>query len=160
MAEDRDHIWTIRDGETAKAYNAFRTYMLQGSERSLDKTRQALGMASDSQLGNWSSKKVWNWQERVAAYDSYVTEAQVDGYAQQMASVRTYHMDITQRLLVHLDGNMALWKPGQDPSIRWTQALAVALKSQQQALQLREETDKPNGLMEQIINHLRKLEAE
>lgn len=155
-----EHIWTIRPGETAKAYQAFRTYMLQGSERSLDRTRLALGMASDSQLGNWSSKKLWNWQERVAAYDSYVTKAEVDGYAEDMANVRSYHMEITQDLLVHLHSNLKMLKPGQDPSIRWTQALAVALKSQQQALQLRVETDKPNGVMEKIEEYLRKLEAE
>lgn len=153
---DAEHPWVRRPGETMKAYEAFRTYMLLGKDRSLKRATEELGLKGISNLGNWSTEH--EWVERATAYDSYVLEAQVDGYAEQMRSVRTYHMEITQRLLMHLDANMRRWKPGEDPSIRWTQALAVALKSQQQALQLREESDKPNGVMEQIIRHLEKLD--
>jgi hypothetical protein len=160
---DDAHPWVQLPDETARAYDAFRIYMRLGADRSHRKTADAMEQQQGkrphlSQLGNWSSEH--RWLERCAAYDSYVLSAEVDGYADQMASVRSYHLEITQELLTHLHSNLRLLKPGVDPSIRWTQALAVALKSQQQALQMREETSKNNGVLEQIMNHLRKLEAE
>jgi hypothetical protein len=152
---ERHPLLVQQPGESKEAYRAFRVYMQLGSDRSLKQATAELGLRGISNLGNWSTKN--DWKTRCAAYDSYVLTAEVDGYAAQMAAVRSFHLEITQDLLTHLHGNMKLWKPGQDPSIRWTQALAVALKSQQQAMQLREESDKPNGVMEQIEKHLEHL---
>jgi hypothetical protein len=153
MAEGITRPWDQRksDGEGKEAYRAFGIYMLDRHDRSLANTANQLGV-SKSVVGGWSTRFAWG--DRCAAFDSHITNAQVESYARDVAEVRSYHMEITQNLLEHLARNMALWKAGQDPSIRWTQAFGMALKSQQTALQLREETGRSEGLLEALIQKL------
>ena len=157
MAED-SYPWTRRDNESTPAYAAFQVYLRHGSRRTLTETAAEVGKAV-SLIAGWSSK--FGWVERVQAYDSHILNAEVDGYAEQVSSVRSRHMEVTEALLDHLMANMLMWKPGQDPSIRWTQALAVALKSQQAAMTLREERSKSEtGVIEKIQEALQRLETE
>jgi hypothetical protein len=157
MADDQ-YPWTRRDSESTPAYAAFQVYLRGGVRRSITEAAAEVGKAV-SLLAGWSSK--YGWVERVQAYDSHIMTAEVDGYAEQVSSVRSRHMQVTEELLDHLMVNMRLWKPGQDPSIRWTQALAVALKSQQAAMTLREERSKgETGVIEKIQEALAKLEME
>lgn len=151
-----EHPWTIRPGESSRAYQAFRTYMNLGTSRSIARAAEIEGK-SETLLENWSAEN--KWVSRVQAYDSYVLTAEVDGFAEQVASVRAKHMEITDQLLDHLQANMRLWKPGADPSIRWTNALAVALKSQQAALTMRDESKKENGVIEQIMEAIQRLDS-
>jgi hypothetical protein len=151
------HPWTIRPGESSRSYQAFRTYMLMGTSRSIAKAAKTEGK-SETQLEDWSARD--KWVERSKAYDAYILTAEVDGFAEQVASVRSKHMEITDRLLDHLTANMNLWKPGMDPSIRWTNALAVALKSQQAALTLREDKKNEEGAIEKIMRIMERLDAE
>lgn len=151
------HPWTIRPGESSRSYQAFRTYMLMGTSRSVAKAAEVEGK-STTLLENWCADH--KWVERCKAYDAYILTAEVDGFAEQVASVRSKHMEITDTLLDHLAANLRLLKPGQDPSMRWTQALAVALKGQQQAIQLREEKAQENGVIEKIMTILERLDAE
>jgi hypothetical protein len=157
MADDQ-YPWTRRDNESTPAYAAFQVYLRGGARRSITDAAAEVGKAV-SLLAGWSSK--YGWVERVQAYDSHIMTAEVDGYAEQVSSVRSRHMEVTEALLDHLMINMRLWKPGQDPSIRWTQALAVALKSQQAAMTLREERSKgETGVIEKIQEALSRLEME
>ncbi|KAB2328944.1 hypothetical protein F7731_23615 [Cytobacillus depressus] len=55
-----------REGESAKAFEAFVKYRNMGIERSLTKVSQELGK-STTLLSRWSSQ--WDWVERVKAYD-------------------------------------------------------------------------------------------
>lgn len=157
MAEQNPHPWTIQPGETSRCYQAFRTYMNLGTSRTLVKAAE-IEKKSPTLLENWSADH--KWVDRVRAYDSYVLTAEVDGFAEQVASVRSRHMEVTDRLLDHLDANLRLLKPGQDPTIRWTNALAVALKSQQAALTMREETKKGEGMIEKIMGILERLDSQ
>lgn len=157
MAEDV-HPWTRRDNESTPAYAAFQAYLRLGLKRSLKLAAEELGK-TETLLASWSTKH--GWVERVSAYDSYILTAEVDGYADQVASVRSRHMEVTEQLLDHLMVNLSLWKPGQDPSIRWTQAFAVALKSQQSAMTLREERSKAEtGMVDKIIEIMDRLTTE
>jgi hypothetical protein len=62
-------------GETPKAHNALLVYAELGSDRSLEKTRQALGKDSAGYvrtLETWSSQH--RWQERVALHDALLAQ--------------------------------------------------------------------------------------
>lgn len=60
-------LWERLDGETVKAFNAFKTYLRLGNKRSLAKTAEALGHAALGTVQNWSVK--YKWVDRVAGYD-------------------------------------------------------------------------------------------
>lgn len=159
MAEETGgtHPWTQRKGETARAYQAFRTYMQLGTARSIVRAAEAEGK-SDTLLENWSASN--KWVERCAAYDSYVLEAEVDGFADDMASVRSRHMRLTDMLLDRLEDNLKRLPPGADPSIRWTTAFSAGVKAHKDALSLREDDGKASGVLEAIVAKLDRLESE
>ena len=126
-------------GESSQAYEAFRVYMNLGSVRSVDQVSKDIGKAT-SLLRRWSGQ--WDWVNRAAAYDSYLVNAKVDGEADEFAKVRNSHLEVATKLLAHLMESMTLWKPGYDPSLRWTTAFTAAAKVQQTALTLKETTSK------------------
>jgi hypothetical protein len=57
--------------ESAPAFAAFRAYCTMNSGRSLRLVARALGKSAQL-LARWSV--AWNWQERVRAYDNFVSE--------------------------------------------------------------------------------------
>lgn len=146
MSVEETHPWTRRPdtaterGESSQAYDAFRAYLfLNPRDRSVRAAAEQEGKA-DSLLRRWSRQ--WDWVNRAAAYDSYMVTAKVDGQADAFASVRNKHLDVASDLLDHLAQSMAQWKPGYDPSLRWTTAFTAAAKVQHAALTLRETTTK------------------
>ena len=58
--------WLRQPGEGIKPYEAFNTYMLMGTDRSLTKVANELNK-STTLMGKWSSQ--WKWVERVTAWD-------------------------------------------------------------------------------------------
>lgn len=142
---DEMYPWTRRpnDGEkraeSAPAYAAFKEYLSLGGDRSIRATSEKIG-TSERLLRVWSSK--WEWVDRSAAYDTYLMTAQVDGEADQFSKIRNKHLDVADNLLDHLSDSMKMWKPGSDPSIRWTTAFTAAAKVQHAALTLRENLSK------------------
>ncbi len=146
MSTEETHPWTRRQdtadrrGESSQAYDAFRAYLfLNPRDRSVRAAAEQEGKA-DSLLRRWSGQ--WDWVNRAAAYDSYMVTAKVDGQADRFAAVRNKHLDVANDLLDHLSTSMAMWKPGSDPSIRWTTAFSAAAKVAHAALTLRETTSK------------------
>lgn len=143
--------WMQQKGETVQAYAAFRAYMLLGTKRTLAKAAAAEGK-KPSQFEEWSVKH--SWVARCAGYDSYVTNAEVDGFAQQMASVRSRHMELTDMLLDRLKDNLLRLPPGADPSIRWTTAFSAGVKAHKDALSMREDNGAASGVLEEIVAKL------
>lgn len=58
--------WERQPGEGIKAFEAFNTYMLMGTSRSLSKVAHELGKSSQL-MSKWSS--LWNWVDRATAWD-------------------------------------------------------------------------------------------
>ena len=131
--------WTSQPGETPPGYAAFQVYMRQGVRRSLRRTAEETDTATGL-INRWSAAH--NWVERAAAYDSYLVTAAVDGEADELSRVRSKHLDVADKLLDHLMDSMRMWKPGYDPSLRWTTAFTAAAKVQQTALTLKETTSR------------------
>lgn len=89
--------WERQEGESAKAYEAFRTYLDQGSERSVRKVAEALAK-SRTLIGRWSSEN--KWVDRVAAWtaeeDRIARQAQLD----EIKKMRKRHADLASAMLV------------------------------------------------------------
>lgn len=148
------HPWTRRAGETAKGYEAFRVYLFQGKDRALSRVHEETKIATGL-IGRWSREN--DWVARTAAYDSYKVNARIDGEVDELTAVRSKHLDVASKLLDHLALNMAAWKPGYDPSLRWTTAFTAAAKVQQTALTLRDTTSKTDEeAMDKIMSVLEK----
>jgi transposase-like protein len=144
--EINKHPWTRRPdtvagrGESSQAYDSFRAYLfIPPKDRSVRAAAEQVNKA-DSLLRRWSRQ--WDWVNRAAAYDSYMVTAKVDGEADRHAEVENKRLDVASDLLDHLSASMKLWKPGYDPSLRWTTAFTAAAKVQHAALTLRDTTTK------------------
>ena len=152
---DQPYPWTRRDDETDPAYEAFRTYLNQGHDRSCSSVARSLGKSTQLITG-WSAKH--GWVERVIAHDRHMETASTDGHAEELARVRSKHLVITDKLLDHLNIRLDHYIATQsDPSVRWIQAMSVALKGQESAVRMRE-AGKESGLLETVIAKLERLE--
>ena len=69
MKKETEHIWDRQQGESDKAYAAFKIYCEQGEERGVRKVAQECNKSA-SLIGRWSTK--WKWVERATEYDSFV----------------------------------------------------------------------------------------
>jgi hypothetical protein len=63
--------WERQPGESDEAYEAFRTYLNLGANRSVAKVGQKCSK-SKSLMDRWSAQ--WNWVERVRAHDNFLME--------------------------------------------------------------------------------------
>lgn len=151
-----DYIWTQREEETTRAYQAFRVYLRLGPGRSLRKAAEAEGKTSDSQYMQWSSQH--SWQERTRAYDMHMARAETDGMTSQIANVRDRHIEVADKLINHLDSRLDDYvAKRQDPSIRWIQAFATAAKVHAQAFAMRD-ADKTGELLETAADLIKRIE--
>jgi hypothetical protein len=154
---DDANPWIRREGESPPAYDAFCTYMNQGGSRSTANVAQTLSK-SRTQITRWSAEH--EWVERARAYDSYLMTTKTDGHANELARVRSSHLAVSDKLLAHLGNRLDTFiERGQDPPGAWTNAFNACTKAQQAALALRE--DKAGqGLLEQILTKVQKLERD
>lgn len=143
-AQDR-YPWTRRPdtaagrGESSQAYAAFRVYMLMPTkDRSVKGAAESEGRA-DSLWRRWS--KQWDWVNRAAAYDTYMTTAAIDERVDELVvefdQVRNSQLQLAGIAMAQLRANAMAWKPGFDPSIRWTTAFTAVAKVQFAALTMR-----------------------
>ena len=89
--------WERQDGESVKAFEAFCTYRDMGSERSLQKTGQALGK-SKVLMENWSSK--FSWVDRVTAWDDEQDRIARKEQINDIKKMRKRHADLATAMLV------------------------------------------------------------
>lgn len=155
MTESDDvNPWIRRDGESNQSYEAFRAYLVT---RSTTKVAEELGK-SITLITRWCHQHAW--VERVTAYDRYIMTAETDGHANELARVRSSHLAVSDKLLAHLSDRLDTFiERSQDPTSAWTNAFNACTKAQQAALALRE--DKAGqGVLEQILAKVQKLERE
>lgn len=150
-----DYVWTRREGETSPAYEAFRTYLGMGSGRSLSKLAGDLNKSMQL-LAGWSSKH--DWVERVLAHDQYLAGAATDGLASQMASARDDNLSLAATLRAHLTNQLVTcMRDGDDPSVRWSQALAAMVRLEEHAFRLKDDP-KTSALRDRAKELVRRLE--
>ena len=121
-----DKAWLRRTGETNPAYEAFRTYM---RVRSTSKVALELSK-SDTLIKRWSSEH--EWVSRIAAYDNYLATADTDGEINRIGQSRDKTLQITDELKSLLLMRLRHFaERGEDPTIRFTQALTAMAKVEQ-----------------------------
>lgn len=163
MADD-SYPWTRQPGETDKAYEAFFLYLKQGTSRSQVSVAKEL-QKSAAMIGRWAQLN--KWPERARAYDAFLVTAETDGHAEEAAKINDKrltitdkHLTITDKLLDHLDRRLDEYiRTNADPTVRWIQAMSVALKGQESALRMRD-AEKETGLLEQVLAKLERLGSE
>lgn len=74
MTAEEAKPWERQDGESAKAFEAFRVYRDLGPNRSIGKALNASkgSGASKDMFKTWSAR--WKWVNRAAQWDSYLDE--------------------------------------------------------------------------------------
>lgn len=150
-----DYVWTRREGETSPAYEAFRTYLGMGPSRSLAKVAKDLNKSMQL-LAGWSSKH--EWVERVRAHDQYLAGAATDGLASQMASARDDNLTLAATLRAHLTNQLVTcMQTNEDPSVRWSQALAAMVRLEEHAFRLKDDP-KTTAVRTRVEEYLRRVE--
>jgi len=85
--------WDRQIKETAKAYEAFIIYRELGLERSYPKVAQRL-LKSGTLIKRWSAK--YNWTERIAEFDSYVSSKLDEQYIEKTKDVNREHLKLLE----------------------------------------------------------------
>lgn len=155
MATPEEYPWLRRDGESPEAYDAFRRYLHMGPNRALRALAEDVGK-SQAIVNRWSARD--KWQDRVLAYDRHMELAQTDGHADELARLRTRHMEISDKLLDHLDRRLDTFIVSNvDPTVRWTQAFVAAVKAQEAAVTRLRDDGKVMGALERAMELLGRL---
>ena len=142
-----DQIWTRRKGEAPDSYEAFKTYLYMGKDRTLEKVREASGRTRAS-VEALSVQQ--DWIERSRAYDSYIVTANVDGMVHALAESRDKNLALMDKLRGLLDSRLDTFiETRQDPTIRWTQACMAMAKIEANSLAMGKE-DKASERIERI----------
>lgn len=152
MAEEPNRPWLRQEGETDKAYEAFRVYL---NARTIPKVCDELGK-SRQLISMWSAK--YGWIERVRSFDTHLVEAQTDGLIHQMAESRDKNLALMDKLRGLLDTRLDIFIARKDdPTIRWTQAVMAMAKIEANSLALKQDTktderiDKIEALVERAM---------
>lgn len=86
-----DNSWERQPGEGEKAYQAFKTYLDMGAERSVRKVAQTLNK-SLTLIGRWSSTH--SWPKRARDYDNSITQAELKAHKQVVANMRKRQLGV------------------------------------------------------------------
>lgn len=100
MAEKKEktteYPWERQPGEGVKPFEAFNTYMLMGTERSLSKVANELNK-STTLMGRWSGQ--WRWVERAAAWDVEQEKLARKDQIEAIKKMRKRHAAIATQML-------------------------------------------------------------
>jgi hypothetical protein len=135
---DVDQPWLRIDGETAKAFEAFKVYRDLGPTRSIAKAAQKLGKAAVT-LHAWSSRN--DWVIRADAWDREDDRLFLVEVAEQKKSVARRHVNIAQMAQTKIIQRLQALDPDDlTPSqlIRW---LEVTAKIERAALGVSDHLD-------------------
>jgi hypothetical protein len=130
--------WDRQPGESAKAYDAFQTYLDQGPERSYAGVAAAMGK-SGTWIEQWGRR--YDWVTRAEAWDSMPRRALADAYEDMAREIAEQHRNLATKLMAKMERNLDLLPDGHDPTIRWSTAVGVAQRSHGMALDVSKPQD-------------------
>ena len=150
MSDER--VWQRRDSESNPAYEAFRTYM---KLRSTTKVAAELGK-SVTLITRWCGEH--DWVERITAYDRYIATADTDGMVHALAESRDKNLALMDKLRTHLSDRLDDFiQRREDPTVRWTNALAAMAKVEQNFLMLKDDVKSAEKL-DSVMELIKKIE--
>ncbi|MDF2711084.1 MAG: hypothetical protein K0R62_6736 [Nonomuraea muscovyensis] len=152
---DEPYPWVRRTTERGKAYDAFREYLNLGPRRTIKQAAENVGITYDS-AQELSTRH--DWVARSIAYDQHLASAATDGLASQMASARDENLELADKLRGHLVNQLeTCMRQGEDPSVRWSQALGAMVRLEEHAFRLKDDP-KASAARDKVINLLERLD--
>ena len=97
------HPWEQQPGEGVKAFEAFNTYMLMGTERSLDKVAYELNK-SRGLMAKWSG--TWKWVDRATAWDIEQENLARKDQIKEIKEMRKRHAKLATQMLAKVTKRM------------------------------------------------------
>ena len=150
--------WDRQPGESSPAYQAFRTYIDMGADRSTADVARELGK-SKTLTDRWCSQ--WSWVERARQWDSIPARKTEQAYEDMAREIAEQHRRVATKLLNRLEVGMDQLPEGKVPSQTWTLAHGAARQGHQFATELSKPADtRKTEITEAIENLLNKLAAE
>lgn len=151
---DQLYPWVRRETERGKAYDAFQAYLRLGPRRTITAAAEEVGI---SRLSATELSARHDWVARSIAYDQHLATAATDGLASQMASARDDNLSLADKLRGHLSDQLDDFiAQRDDPTVRWSQALAAMVRLEEHAFRLKDDPktsaarDKVQGLLERL----------
>lgn len=151
---DEPYPWVRRPTERGKAYDAFQAYLRLGPRRTIGAAADEVGI-SPSSATELSARH--DWVARSIAYDQHIATAATDGLANQMASARDDNLSLADKLREHLVTQLESYmRQGEDPSVRWSQALGAMVRLEEHAFRLKDDPktsaarDKVQSLLDRL----------
>jgi hypothetical protein len=152
---DEPYPWVRRTTERGKAYDAFQAYLRLGPRRTIPAAAEEVGISRDS-AQELSSRH--DWVARSIAYDQHIASAATDGLANQMASARDDNLQLADKLRGHLfDQLETCMLNGEDPSVRWSQALGAMVRLEEHAFRLKDDP-KTSAIRSHVQDLLKRLD--
>lgn len=152
---DEPYPWVRRTSERGKAYDAFQAYLRLGPRRSIKQAAEDVGIREDS-AQELSTRH--DWVARSIAYDQHLATAATDGLADQMASARDDNLSLADKLRGHLSTQLdGFIRNRDDPTVRWSQALAAMVRLEEHAFRLKEDS-KTSAVRNRVEELLRRAE--
>lgn len=148
---DETYPWVRRETERGKAYEAFQAYLRQGPGRTTVEAAKQVGISYNS-VKELSVRH--DWVARSIAYDQHLASAATDGLASQMASARDDNLALADKLRAHLSDRLDdCIAQRDDPTVRWSQALAAMVRLEEHAFRLKDDpkTSAARGKVEELI---------
>lgn len=146
--------WVRRTTERGKAYDAFQAYLRLGPRRTITAAAEDVGISRDS-AQELSARH--DWVARSIAYDQHIASAATDGLANQMASARDDNLTLADKLRGHLSDQLdGFIRDRDDPTVRWSQALAAMVRLEEHAFRLKDDPktsaarDKVQSLLDRL----------
>lgn len=150
--------WDRQPGESSPAYEAFRTYLDMGSERSTAHVARELGK-SKTLTDRWSGQ--WDWVERARQWDSMPARKTEQAYEEMAADIAAQHRELSDKLMRKLNASLDKLPDGADPTMRFSTAMGAARQGHQFATDLSRPADtRKSEITDAIENLLSKLAGE
>lgn len=151
-----EQTWLRRDDESDPSYEAFRTYLLMGSRRTLDRVEKHLAK-SHALISDWSRNN--DWTSRCRDFDRYAIEAPTDGMVHALAESRDKNLALIDKLRGLLSMRLDVFiDKMDDPTIRWTQALTAMAKIEENVLMMNKDSDKTSDKVTKVEQMLAELD--
>lgn len=143
--------WDRQPGESAPAYQAFRTYIEMGADRSTADVARELGK-SKTLTDRWSGQ--WGWVERARQWDSLATRAVAEAYQDMAARIADQHERVATKLMSRLEQHLDLLPDGKVPSQTWSIAHGAGRQGHQFATELSKPADAAREEISRAIENL------
>lgn len=132
--------WERQDGETSKAFDAFRTFRDIGPTRTIGQACEILrgpGFGKDM-FKTWSSK--WKWTSRAAAWDEYLDEQRRKQMEHDMKKMNDRHRDIGKKMQMKAMEKLAVIETREIDAANMVRMMVEAVKIERLGMGLTDKT--------------------